>query len=55
MEPDIEGNDNAMMHLVRGEVTKTFALNVNQLTSLELTINQIIELTRNEGTRNTHE
>ena len=52
MEPDIEGNDNVLMHLAREKETETTAPSVNQHTIIDLTINQI---KRSESTRNTHE
>ena len=55
MEPNTEGNDNALMHLAIGQEMKTKTPNENQLTILDLAINRNIELTRSESIRNIHE
>ena len=54
MEPDTEGNDNALMHLTIREEMKTNSRNENQLTNLDLAINRSIEFT-GESIRNIHE
>ena len=41
MEPDIEGNDNDLMHLARGKETESVVSSVNQHTITDIKIIQI--------------